>query len=173
VRRTNAGNALKAVGRRLQAMVDVHGPHLPGHFVAQPAARRWNQRRRCRPPQAAAGVKGVQRLPVTEMGNRSAGTYLPSGLGIGEAAITLQPVITTVQQLFDLQVADLAEGIVRARLRKAAICLWSRCAPPTGSLTILSTRPSALSRCAVMPSASAASCAFRRFSREWRHNPRG
>ena len=46
---------------------------------------------------------------------------------------------------------------LRARFRNAAICLVSRCAPPTGSLTILSTRPSAFSRCAVMPSCSAAS----------------
>ena len=44
-----------------------------------------------------------------------------------------------------------------ARFSSTAICLGSRCAPPSGSLTILSTRFSAFRRCAVRPSASAAS----------------
>jgi hypothetical protein len=71
-----------------------------------------------------AAIKTVERcqrgIGRTHAGAQAGPAKVLFGFGfdVGEAAITLQPVVAPVQQFIDLQVADLPERIVERALQK-------------------------------------------------------
>src|SRR3954469_9795336 len=73
--------------------------------------------------ESAPPLKATARGRGSSRPARAAAAGLPAGsggfgLGVGEAAIALQPLVAPLQQLADLQVAELAPGVVQCALEE-------------------------------------------------------
>ena len=107
------GTTPALAGGLLQVVVHMQRNHLPWPLAGARDHQRCGigaatqgdaQRKRC-------GSEVLQRVLQQLHHAVTAPSLLGSGLGVIETAIALQPIVAAVQQLSDLQVADLAEGV--------------------------------------------------------------
>ena len=132
------------------------GGRVRRRAVASPASRRARRAARRNRVRRTARRRATRRARSTQA-SRGRRRGSPGG-DLLVTAVGEDPVLALLEQRVDRQLAAAwRSASVSAFLSVTIIAAWSRCAPPSGSLTTLSMRPSCFRRGAVMPSVSAAS----------------